>query len=49
MVIAFLGVDGSGKSTIINKFIDHVNNDWSEIKYVHFRPAYLLKKNPAKR
>lgn len=45
MVIAFLGVDGSGKSTIINKFIDQVSNDWSEIIYVHFRPTYLLKKN----
>ena len=43
MVIVFLGADGSGKSTIINQFCDHITDDWAEIKYVHFRPTYLLK------
>lgn len=45
MLIVFLGVDGSGKSTVINSFVNHISNEWSEIKYVHFRPTYLLRGN----
>lgn len=41
MVVAFLGVDGSGKSTIIEAFMRHVRSDWPDIQYVHFRPTYL--------
>jgi thymidylate kinase len=44
MIVVFLGADGSGKSTIINSFVDEINCDWLEIKYVHFRPTYLLKR-----
>lgn len=43
MIIAFLGADGSGKSTVINRFLDHVSDDWTEVKYVHFRPTYFVK------
>ena len=43
MLVVFLGVDGSGKSTVIDNFVNHVSNEWSEIKYVHFRPTYLFK------
>lgn len=45
MVIVFLGADGSGKTTIIRHFLNKINGDWSEIKYVHFRPSYILKTN----
>lgn len=45
MVIVFLGIDGSGKSTQINHFIEQVKNDWSRIEYVHFRPSYIIKDN----
>mgnify|MGYP001434393002 CR=1 FL=1 len=43
MIIAFLGVDGSGKSTVIEQFTRKVHSDWSEIKYIHFRPNLFLK------
>jgi thymidylate kinase len=43
MIIAFLGADGSGKSTVINRFLDYVSDDWAEVKYVHFRPTYFVK------
>jgi thymidylate kinase len=45
MLIAFLGVDGSGKSTVIDNFLHHINDEWAEIEYVHFRPDYILKNN----
>ena len=41
--IAFLGADGSGKSTIINKFVKTVSPDWNKLSYVHFRPNYFTK------
>ena len=43
MIIVFLGVDGSGKSTIIKDFCNEIENEWTEIKYVHFRPSYIVK------
>ena len=43
MVIAFLGVDGSGKSTIIENFLRHIDSEWPGITYVHFRPTFILK------
>ena len=45
MIIAFLGTDGSGKSTVINSFLEHVSDDWAEVQYVHFRPTYFVKGN----
>ena len=44
MIVAFLGADGSGKSTVIDKFLAHVADDWAEVKYVHFRPTYFLRR-----
>jgi len=43
MIIAFLGADGSGKSTIINNFVKTVRSDWNKLSYVHFRPNYFIK------
>ena len=43
MVVAFLGVDGSGKSTIIEAFMRHVRSDWPDIQYVHFRPTFIYR------
>ena len=45
MIIVFLGVDGSGKSTIIKDFCNEIQDQWTEIKYVHFRPSYFIKNN----
>jgi thymidylate kinase len=44
MIIAFLGVDGSGKSTVIKEFTKKASSSWSEIRYIHFRPN-LFQKN----
>lgn len=43
MIIAFLGVDGSGKSTVIKEFTQNVSSDWSEVRYIHFRPNLFQK------
>lgn len=43
VMIAFLGTDGSGKSTIIEGLPDYLGNtfDKSQIKYYHWRPGFL--------
>jgi len=41
-VIAFMGVDGSGKSTIIDKLINKLSNRYKKIKYLHLRPYLFL-------
>lgn len=43
--IAFLGPDGSGKTTIINSLGADLKNKFNEIHYFHFRPFFLSKSN----
>jgi len=42
MVISFMGVDGSGKSTLIELLKKKLKNKFKKIKYVHLRPYLIL-------
>ena len=42
MVISFMGVDGSGKSTLIELLRTKLKNKFKKIKYVHLRPYLIL-------
>ena len=37
-----MGVDGSGKSTLINKLIKSLSKKYKKIKYLHLRPYLFL-------
>jgi len=41
-VIAFMGVDGSGKSTIIDKLSRSLSGKYAKIRYLHLRPYLFL-------
>lgn len=41
ITIAFLGTDGSGKSTIINAVTPWVEEQYAKVQYEHMRPNYL--------
>lgn len=41
-VIAFMGVDGSGKSTLIKKLNKRLKKRYKKIKYLHLRPYFFL-------
>ena len=43
--ISFLGTDGSGKSSIINKLLPDIDWIFRKNKIIHFRPAVLDKKS----
>jgi thymidylate kinase len=42
IVISFMGVDGSGKSTLIKKIINKFKKKFKKIKYLHLKPYFLL-------
>ena len=42
IIIAFMGVDGSGKSTLINKLCKKLSKKYNKIKYLHLRPYLFL-------
>ena len=42
IVISFMGVDGSGKSTLIELLKKRLKIKFKEIKYVHLRPYLIL-------
>ena len=42
IVISFMGVDGSGKSTLIELLKKKLKNKFKKIKYVHLRPYLIL-------
>ena len=42
LVVAFMGVDGSGKSTIINALKKKLKTKFSKIRYLHLRPYLFL-------
>ena len=42
MVVSFIGVDGSGKSTLIELLRKKLKNKFKKIKYVHLRPYLIL-------
>ncbi len=54
IVISFMGVDGSGKSTLIQKLKKDLKKDFKTIKYLHLKPYLILldkrnvNKNPHK-
>ena len=37
-----MGVDGSGKTTIIRKLIKNLKKKFQKIKYLHLRPYFFL-------
>jgi thymidylate kinase len=41
-VISFMGTDGSGKSTLINKLSEKLKKNYRKIKYLHLRPYLFL-------
>ena len=46
IVISFMGVDGSGKSTLIEKLRKKLSKKYKKIKYLHLRPyLFLLDKS----
>ena len=50
IIISFLGVDGSGKTTLIKKLHKELNKKFSKIRYFHLRPYFiLLNKNTVNR
>ena len=42
LVVAFMGVDGSGKSTMINALKKKLKTKFSKIRYLHLRPYLFL-------
>ncbi len=42
IVISFMGVDGSGKSTLIQKLKKDLKKDFKTIKYLHLKPYLIL-------
>ena len=42
IVISFMGVDGSGKSTLIYKLSKKLSKKFKKIKYLHLRPYLFL-------
>jgi len=42
IVISFMGVDGSGKSTLIELLKKKLKNKFRKIKYIHLRPYLIL-------
>ena len=42
LIIAFMGVDGSGKTTIIKKLIKRFKKKFKAVKYLHLRPYFFL-------
>ncbi len=54
VIVSFMGVDGSGKSTLIKKLKKKLKRNFKAIKYLHLRPYLILldksevNKNPHK-
>lgn len=50
LMVAFLGTDGSGKTTIINGLPAYLKEHgvYYDITYYHWRPGYIVKKDPSK-
>ena len=42
IVIAFMGVDGSGKSTLIKQLNKHLKKKYTKIKNLHLRPYFFF-------
>ena len=42
IIVSFMGVDGSGKSTLIELLKKRLKNKFKKIKYVHLRPYLIL-------
>ena len=42
IVVSFMGVDGSGKSTLIELLRKKLKNKFRKIKYIHLRPYLIL-------
>lgn len=48
MIVTVLGVDGSGKSTVIKELVDHMNAAFRNVRCYHLRPRLLsIKKEPS--
>ena len=42
IIVSFMGVDGVGKTTLINLLKKKVKYNFSKIRYIHLRPYFLL-------
>ena len=42
IVLSFMGVDGVGKTTLINLLKKKVKRNFSKIRYIHLRPYFFL-------
>ena len=42
VILSFMGVDGSGKTTLIELLRKKLKNKFTEIKYIHLRPYLIL-------
>ena len=42
IVISFMGVDGSGKSTLIKKTKKKLAKNFKKVKYLHLKPYFIL-------
>ena len=42
IIVSFMGVDGSGKSTLIKLLRKKLKNKFRKIKYIHLRPYLIL-------
>ena len=42
VILSFMGVDGSGKSTLIELLRKQLKNKFRKIKYIHLRPYLIL-------